>query len=75
MENLVLVGFALVFIGILVIVIGSVISGKTETKWGVGGFVGFLPFGFANDPKMLWIVIGISIAVLVIFILLNFKLF
>lgn len=60
----ILVGFAFVIIGGLT---GSQAKG---TKVAVGGFIGPIPFGFANDPRMLKIVIGISVAVLILFFIL-----
>ncbi len=67
-ENLILVGFALLFVAIILIIVG-VSSGKTEAKFGFGGFFGPIPFGFANDPRMLWLVILISAVLLLLFIL------
>ncbi len=67
-ENFASIGFVLILIGILIIIIGS-ISGKPDVKFGFGGFIGPIPFGFANDPRMLWIVIGISAVILLLFIL------
>ena len=54
----ILVGFVLVFIGAL--------KGipKGDTKFAVGGFIGFIPFGFANDKRMLWVLLAIMAAVL-----------
>ena len=45
------IGLALLVIGIVLISIGG-LSGKGETKMAVGGFIGFIPFGFSNDPKL-----------------------
>ena len=41
----ILIGFALVFIG------ASTGINNKDTKVAVGGFIGFIPFGFANDKK------------------------
>lgn len=67
-ENLIVIGFVLLFIAILLIIVGMIGSGKVETKFGFGGFIGPFPFGFANDPKMLWFVIIISIILLILFL-------
>lgn len=64
---LILIGFVLVFIGSLV---GA--QGRGEARWGVGGFIGPLPFGFASEKNMLYVVIGLSLAILILFVLLNF---
>jgi len=60
--NLLVVGLALILIGILIVIFSS-LSGteKYETKIAVGGFVGPIPFGWANDPKMFkWILVLIA---------------
>jgi len=66
-ENLILIGFVLLFIAIVLIVIGFISSSK-ETKFGFGGFIGPIPFGFANDQRMLWLVIIISVVLLFLFL-------
>jgi uncharacterized membrane protein len=44
------IGLILLFVAIAFIAIGSIASsGKAETKVAVGGVIGFIPFGFAND--------------------------
>ncbi|MBI1969809.1 DUF131 domain-containing protein, partial [Candidatus Woesearchaeota archaeon] len=64
--NLIAIGMLVIFLGILLIIIGSLqvmkeSKGKTETKVAIGGFFGPIPFGFANDKQFLYIVLGISI--------------
>lgn len=66
-QYLIIIGFVLLFVAIFLIIIGSILSTK-ETKFAFGGFVGPIPFGFANDPRILWIMIGIMIALIIIFI-------
>ena len=68
-ENIMLLGFVLLIIAIFVIIIGAIMSGGEKIKFAFGGFIGPLPFGFANDPKMLWVVIVISAVILLFFIL------
>lgn len=70
-EALIILGFILLFIAVVLIVIGIISSGKMETKFAFGGFIGPLPFGFANDPKLLWAVIIISVLIIVFYILSN----
>jgi len=70
-EYLPSLGFLLIFAGIAVVVISSFLgAGAKNTKFAVGGFLGPLPFGFANSPGMLKLVIG----VLVLMIIFNFAL-
>jgi len=64
----VLIGFALVFIGALT----SLGSGQKDTKVAVGGFIGFIPFGFGNDKKMVWALVVIMAIVMVFFFAINF---
>lgn len=66
----ILIGFALVFIGALT----QAFTGKSDTKVAVGGFIGFIPFGFANDKKMMWVLIALMAVVLAFFFVMNFLL-
>jgi len=64
-QQLIGIGIALVFIGIGIILAGSLMhagksNGGVDTKFAVGGFIGFIPFGFANDKRMLLAVLGIA---------------
>ncbi len=67
---IILIGFALVFIGALT----QAFTGKNDTKVAVGGFIGFIPFGFANDKRMMWVLIALMAVVLVFFFVMNFLL-
>jgi len=67
MENLIIIGLILLFVGIILIIVGSISSAK-NVKFGFGGFIGPIPFGFANDPRLLWIVIIVTIVLLIVFI-------
>lgn len=61
-EKLVLAGIITIFVGMVLIIIGSMSGiGKDNVKFGFGGFIGPFPFGFANDPKILKLVISILI--------------
>ena len=66
LENLALIGVILLIIGIILILVGSL---QGNVKVGVGGFIGPLPFGFANDPRMLQLVIILTIIIAAVFIL------
>ena len=65
---IILIGFTLVFIGALSA------APKGDAKVAVGGFIGFIPFGFANDKRMLWILMGIMGALIFFFIILPYLL-
>jgi uncharacterized membrane protein len=63
---LILIGFAIVFIGTLTN------TNSKDTKVAVGGFIGFIPFGFGNDKNLVWsliILMGIAMA---FFLIVNF---
>ncbi|HIQ50245.1 MAG TPA: DUF131 domain-containing protein [Nanoarchaeota archaeon] len=63
-------GIALILIGFIILLIGAFLNVKSENvKFGFGGFIGPIPFGFANDPKLLVLIIAISIIILVFFLL------
>jgi uncharacterized membrane protein len=67
------IGLILLFVAIAFIAIGSIASsGKAETKVAVGGVIGFIPFGFANDKKMLWFAMIFTAVLFVFFILMRF---
>lgn len=65
MKPLITIGILSIFIGIILFFIGALSSikeGKSNTKVAIGGFIGFIPFGFANEKRMLYLVIGLSVA-------------
>ena len=64
----ILIGFAIVFIGALT----SLGSGQKDTKVAVGGFIGFIPFGFSNDKRLLWALIALMGLALAFFFAMNF---
>ena len=64
MEQLINFGVIIIFIGFLVVIIGLLNSAKedsSKTKVAVGGFIGFVPFGFGNDKKLVWFVTILSL--------------
>ncbi|MCX6706912.1 MAG: DUF131 domain-containing protein [Candidatus Woesearchaeota archaeon] len=79
--NLMQVGTVIVFIGMIVVMIGSLKaskSGSSDTgsgstaKVAVGGFIGPFPFGFANDKNLMYFLIGLMVlAMIVWFVLIN----
>ncbi len=66
-ESLILLGTVLLLVGFILVIAGF--GSKGEAKFGFGGFIGPIPFGFANDPKMLWVVMAISAGLILLFIL------
>ena len=64
----ILIGFILVFIGAL----SQAFAGKSDTKVAVGGFIGFIPFGFGNDKKMVWALIALMAVALAFFFIMSF---
>ncbi len=70
-EQLFLIGIALIFIGIFIIVIASLLSGSSKVEYGVGGLIGIIPFGFGNSPRIVYTIIALSLISLVILFLLN----
>jgi uncharacterized membrane protein len=75
-NNLTTVGIGLLFLGIFLIFMGTFLDvgkQKTESKVAFGGFIGFIPFGFANDKRLFWVMIAITILFFLFGILLNFK--
>ncbi len=69
---LLIIGFLLIFLGMLLSAHGS----RAETKYAVGGIIGFIPFGFANDKRLLITMLLISASIFVawlIFTLLFYK--
>ena len=72
-QPLILVGIIAIFIGFALILLGSQSptsdtnirgeksSEKKPIQVGVGGFIGPIPFGFANSREMLYLVIAVSV--------------
>lgn len=74
-QNLISLGILIIFIGFIIILIGALTAApKGEAKVAVGGFVGFIPFGFVNDKRMLWAMVGIMGALVLFFIILPYLL-
>ena len=63
--NLTNLGIILIFIGFILLIFGY---DKTNTKISIGGFIGFLPFGFSNEPQLLKFIILLNIIMVLIFI-------
>lgn len=78
MEQLVMLGVIVIFIGVAIVIIGSLLGaggdGKGGAKIAVGGFIGPIPFGFANDKPLLYVVIAVAIIMVVLSVILSQKL-
>lgn len=71
-ENLIPIGVFVIFLGFLIIVVGTLMSSKSsKVDWAFGGFIGPVPFGFASRENWLKFIIALSIVLLFVFILLN----
>ena len=69
-QQLISIGILVILIGFAIVFIGSFLGAqKGETKVAVGGFVGFIPFGYWSDPKLKWLVLGFIGLVMFIYIL------
>lgn len=65
-------GLAFIVIGVIIIMLfntGKAGEGKAEV--GVGGFIGFLPFGFATSKGMLYLVITLSLVMAAVFLIMS----
>ncbi|HLC51313.1 MAG TPA: hypothetical protein VJH90_02980 [archaeon] len=67
MVELIQVGIVLLITSIVLIFVGALTSKSENVKVGFGGFIGPIPFGWANDPRFLWVIIGISIVFFILF--------
>jgi len=69
-QSVILVGIILVFLGMLLIVAGSLLGKSGRIEWGVGGFIGPIPFGFASSKSMLYFVVfSLLLIALILFFL------
>jgi len=78
-EQLVIIGFLVVFIGIIIIFIGSFLSAskskESKFEWGIGGFIGPIPFGFGNNPKMVYLIMIVSLILFILFFFFVYRTF
>ncbi len=73
MKQLIPLGIIFIFLGVIIIMIGAITSrdkDKTDVKFGFGGFIGFIPFGFANDKRFLYFSLGLAF-LMFIWVLIN----
>lgn len=73
MQQLISLGILLIIVGFIVVFIGIFFGAKettSKTKVAVGGFIGFIPFGFGNDKSLVLFVTILSIVVFLIWLFL-----
>ena len=73
-QELVLAGIILLFIALVLIIVGSVLSAEKEERKievGIGGFIGPVPFGWASSPDMLKWIMVITAIVMIGFVLIT----
>jgi uncharacterized membrane protein len=62
------VGVALILIGFLILIISA--FAQKDMKIAVGGFIGPIPFGWANDPQLLRLILIVSAVIAIAFMVL-----
>ena len=75
MEQLISIGILLIIVGFIIVFLG-VLSGAKESsksKVAVGGFIGPIPFGFGNDKNFVWFVTILSLVVFLVWLFFSFK--
>jgi uncharacterized membrane protein len=66
-NNLILLGIIFVFLGFILLFIGSLMGAKTgDSKVAVVGLLGPIPFGFGNDKRLFLIALSIAVALMVV---------
>ncbi|MBI2578185.1 MAG: DUF131 domain-containing protein [Candidatus Aenigmarchaeota archaeon] len=70
--NIVSIGIAMILLGFLLVFVGT-LTGKSDGKVAVGGVIGFIPFGFGNDPQLVKIAIVISAVLAILFIVMALR--
>ena len=78
MEQMINVGILLMIIGFVIVFLGVLKGSKettSKTKVAVGGFIGFIPFGFGNDKNLVWFVAILSLVLFVVWVLFNLRFF
>jgi len=76
MEQLISFGVLLIIIGFIIVFFG-VLKGSKEaasnTKIAIGGFIGFIPFGFGNDKNLVRFVTILSLVLFLLWLFFSFK--
>lgn len=75
-EYLILIGIGLVFLGIFIIILASVLSAKSKVEYGGVVFIGPFPvFGVASSKELMKLILIISAILIIFFALLAFRKF
>ena len=71
MQQLITLGILLVIIGFIIVFFGIIKAPKetSKTKVAVGGFIGFIPFGFGNDRSLVWFAAILSLVIFLVWLL------
>ncbi len=69
-----LIGFVLIFLGIVIIIASAILSTKAKVEGGFVGFIGPFPIGFGTSKEILLFSLLITITILVIVLLMNIRL-
>ena len=75
-ERMINLGIILMIIGFIIVFFGILKSTKettSKTKIAVGGFIGFIPFGFGNDKNLVWFVTILSAVVFFVWLFFSFR--
>jgi len=64
----IIVGFVLSLIGVL-----SQAKGKAKVEGGGVFFIGPIPIGFASSERAFYVLLGISVVFMILFIILNYS--
>jgi len=78
MEQLINIGVLMIIMGFVIVFFGVLKGAKetnSKTKVAVGGFIGFIPFGFGNDKNLVWFVTILSLALFGVWLLFSFRIF
>ena len=76
MEHLISLGVLLIVIGFIIVFLGMFFGAKdsaSKTKVAVGGFIGFIPFGWSNDKRLLYIILAVSLAMFIFWAVLQLR--
>jgi uncharacterized membrane protein len=68
--RLINIGIAFVFLGFFLILLAALTSKEARTEFAFVGFIGPLPIGIASRKEILYLAIGLSLLLLVFFLLL-----
>ena len=64
----------LIFIGFIIVFLGMMQNSKEAgAKVAVGGFIGFIPFGFGNDKNLVWFVTILSLVLFLVWLFFSLR--